>query len=111
MHGHMVDFKKRGGYLRNRMRKFFGYTVPDYGYRPSNIAFSRKITELVISLLFLLAGTRVSRAVVSVIPEKILGPIFNHLRIGWKNFSKPVKRKGLRNYDIIITNGTTAKSK
>ncbi len=34
------------------------------------------------------------------IPEKILGPLFNQLRLAWKNASKPAKRKGLKNLQI-----------
>jgi hypothetical protein len=30
------------------------------------------------------------------IPERILGPLFNNLRLAWKNASKPAKRKGLK---------------
>lgn len=102
MHGHMVDFKKRGGYIRNRMRAFFGHTVPDYGYRPARIATTRKLTELVISSIFLLAGNRFSRAVMTLIPEKIMGPLFDYMRLRWKKISKPTKRKGLSAYEIII---------
>lgn len=103
MHGHMLDFKKRGGYIRNRMRAFFGYSIPDYGYKPANIAFSRKITELVISSIFLVAGNRFSRALMTLIPENILGPVFDFVRLRWKTLSKPTKRKGLSSYEIIIT--------
>ena len=102
MHGHMLDFKKRGGYIRNRMRAFFGYSIPDYGYKPENIAFSRKLTEVVISSIFLVSGTRFSRRLMTLIPEKILGPAFDFLRLRWKKMSKPTKRKGLSNYNIII---------
>nr|MDA3823980.1 Coenzyme F420 hydrogenase/dehydrogenase, beta subunit C-terminal domain [Bacteroidales bacterium] len=103
MHGHMLDFKKRGGYIRNRMRAFFGYSIPEYGYKPAKIAFSRKLTELVISSIFLLAGTKISHGLMRVIPEKVLGPAFDFMRLKWKNISKPTKRKGLSSYEIIIT--------
>lgn len=101
MHGHMLDFKKRGGYLRNRMRGFFGYSVPDYGYRPVGITFSRKLTEVVISSIFLLAGNRLARGIMQLIPERIMGPSFDFFRRRWKKFSKPAKRKGLSNYQIV----------
>jgi coenzyme F420 hydrogenase subunit beta len=83
------------------MRKFFGHPVPDYGYRPTHIAFSRKLTEVVISSIFLLAGNRFSRSVMTIIPEKIMGPVFDFLRLKWKSLSKPTKRKGLAKYEII----------
>lgn len=103
MHGHMLDFKKRGGYIRNKWRRFFGHPVPEYGYRPLNIAFTRKITELVISGIFLLAGNRVTRWLMTLVPEKIMGPLFDFLRLRWKKMSKPTKRKGLSQYDIDRT--------
>lgn len=102
MHGHMLDFKKRGGYIRNRMRRILGKTAPDYGYRPKKIAFSRVLTELVISGIFRLAGNGFSRGLMTIIPEKIMGPLFDFLRLRWKKMSKPTKRKGLGNYEIII---------
>lgn len=101
MHGHMLDFKKRGGYIRNRMRAFFGYSVPDYGYRPVGISITRKLTEVVISAIFLLAGNRVARGIMQLVPEKIMGPAFDFLRLRWKRFSKPAKRKGLSDYQIV----------
>ncbi|MCF8224439.1 MAG: Coenzyme F420 hydrogenase/dehydrogenase, beta subunit C-terminal domain [Bacteroidales bacterium] len=100
MHGHMLDFKKRGSYLRNRMRAFFGHPVPDHGYRPIYISFSRKLTEMVISFILLLAGNRFSRAIMTIIPEKMIGPAFNYMRLRWKKISKPAKRKGLDTYQI-----------
>jgi coenzyme F420 hydrogenase subunit beta len=103
MHGHMLDFKKRGGYLRNRMRTFFGYSVPDYGYRPVSVALTRKMTELVISVIFLMAGNRMARWCMTRVPESVLGPLFDFMRLRWKSFSKPAKRKGLNEYAIVVT--------
>ncbi len=102
MHGHMLDFKKRGGYLRGRMRRFFGLPATDYGYRPARIAFSRRVVELIISTIFFLCRTRLARWIVCRIPERILGPLFNWMRLRWKALSRPTKRKGLAQYDVII---------
>lgn len=103
MHGHMLDFKKRGGYLRGRMRRFFGRPAPDYGYRPAKIAFSRRLVEGVISSVFFLCRTAPARWTVCRIPERLLGPFFNWMRLRWKALSRPTKRKGLAQYDVIIT--------
>ena len=103
MHGHMLDFKKRGGYLRGRMRRFFGRPAPDYGYRPAKIAFARKVVEGVISSVFFLCRTAPARWLVCRIPERILGPFFNWMRLRWKALSRPTKRKGLAQYDVIVT--------
>jgi len=102
MHGHMLDFKKRGGWLRCSMRRAFGLAAPDYGYRPKKIAFSRKCVEVVISSVFLVCGTAPARWLVCLVPERILGPVFNRLRLAWKSLSRPTKRKGLRDYEVEI---------
>jgi coenzyme F420 hydrogenase subunit beta len=102
MHGHMLDFKKRGGYLRCRMRRFFGKSAPDYGYAPKRIAAARKLVECVISFIFTCCRTRPARWLVCQIPEKWLGPAFNRLRLTWKAISRPTKRKGLTNYEVEI---------
>jgi coenzyme F420 hydrogenase subunit beta len=102
MHGHMLDFKKRGGYLRGRMRRFFGRPAPDYGYRPARIAFARRVVELVISSIFFLCRSAPARWIVCRIPERILGPFFNWMRLRWKALSRPTKRKGLAQYDVIV---------
>lgn len=102
MHGHMLDFKKRGGYLRNQWRRLTGRMAPDYGYRPAKIPFSRVVVEVIISTLFAIGKTSLARFAVSQIPESILGPLFNNLRLGWKKASKPTKRKGLTHFKVEV---------
>ena len=101
MHGHMIDFKKRGGYLRNRWRIFTGRAAPDYGLRPEPIDGPRIAVEVVISSLFAVCRTRAARWIMERLPERILGPLFNNLRLVWKNASKPAKRKGLRDLKMV----------
>lgn len=103
MHGHMLDFKKRGGYIRNRIRKVFGRRAPDYGLAPRPLPASRVLVELVISGLFLVCGTRPARWIVERIPESVIGPLFNRLRLVWKSMSKPTKRKGLGKLEMIVS--------
>lgn len=107
MHGHMLDFKKRGGYLRAQMRRAFGRPAPDYGYAPMGIGVGRRMVELVISTVFFLCRTRHARWLVCQIPERILGPLFNFLRLRWKALSRPTKRKGLARYEIRLTGDNT----
>lgn len=95
MHGHMLDFKKRGSYIRCRLRRFFGRRAPDYGVRPHPLPVSRVLVELVISAIFLVCATRPARKLLEFIPESWIGPVFDRLRLGWKGLSKPTKRKGL----------------
>lgn len=102
MHGHMLDFKKRGGFIRSRILGSLGFCAPDYGYKPVKISKSRWMVELVISLIFFVCRTRLARWVVCKIPEKIIGPVFNRARLSWKHISRPTKRKGLAEYNVEI---------
>jgi len=100
MHGHMIDFKKRGGYIRNQWRRLLGFAASDYGLHPVDTAASRYLVEIVVSGLFVIAGTGLARRVLELIPERIIGPVFNWLRLNWKAMSKPTKRKGLKNLQM-----------
>jgi coenzyme F420 hydrogenase subunit beta len=102
MHGHMLDFKKRGTFIRMNWRKERGKPVPDYGYLPFKIPLSRILVEVVISAIFLVCRTKVARKVVEWFPISIIGPFFNNLRISWKAISKPTKRKGLDMTDYML---------
>lgn len=98
MHGHMLDFKKRGSFIRNSWKNI----QPEYGYSPQNIPFSRKLVEYVLFIIFAVAKTNGARWVVEHIPLSIVGPAFNFLRKKWKAFSKPAKRKGLRGTKFVV---------
>ena len=102
MHGHMLDFKKRGGWIRNNWRRAFGKSSRDYGYRPKKIPVSRYFVEIIISSIFMVGRLKFSRWLVTKIPESIIGPIFNFLRLNWKKLSRPTKRKGLSNFEIKV---------
>jgi len=65
MHGHMLDFKKRGSYIRNRWRRRRGRAAPWYGLRPEPLPAARVAVEGVISALFLIGGTRAARRVLA----------------------------------------------
>lgn len=95
MHGHMIDFKKRGSYLRNLARRALGLASPDYGLRPVPIGAVRIAVEIVVSMLFVICRTPLARWCMEKVPERILGPLFNRLRLAWKSASKPAKRRGL----------------
>lgn len=101
MHGHMLDFKKRGAFIRNDWRARAGKRAPNYGYRPEHIPLSRKLVELVIVLLFGVCRTRVARRLVQWMPLSLIGPLFDVLRRSWKATSKPVKRKGLGSVPFV----------
>ena len=97
MHGHMIDFKKRGSFIRNQLRQKLSLPAPDWGLAPQPIGIFRYLIELVVSALFCLGSTTFARAIMELVPPAILGPIFNQLRLIWKAMSKPTKRQGLRN--------------
>lgn len=100
MHGHMIDFKKRGAFLRLDAQARAGNPVPDYGYRPASIARERRVVEAVISGSFRFGRQGWARWIVSRLPLGLVGPAFNALRKGWKSISKPTKRKGLAAVDF-----------
>lgn len=95
MHGHMLDFKKRGAFIRIDWRRAQGKPVPDYGYRPTHIPLSRELVEVVISAVFAICGTHWVRRLAEWIPVALMGPTFDTIRKIWKRLSKPSKRKGL----------------
>jgi coenzyme F420 hydrogenase subunit beta len=103
MHGHMIDFKKRGSYIRNRMRKMLYLKAPDFCYKPARIGLSRILVEVVISSIFVLGKTPLFRLFLYLLPERVIGPLFNFLRLKWKKISKKTKRQGLESYEVIIT--------
>ncbi len=102
MHGHMLDFKKRGGYLRNQLRRGLGLGAPDYGYKPARVPLGRIAAEIVISSLFWGCRTTLARSLIRIVPERVLGPLFNALRLSWKKISKPTKRKGLKTLQVVV---------
>lgn len=101
MHGHMIDFKKRGSYIRIRLRRMLGLPVPDHACRPLPLPASRWGVEAVVSGLFICCGNPIARKILEFLPESIMGPVFNRLRLSWKSLSKPTKRKGLQELTLI----------
>jgi coenzyme F420 hydrogenase subunit beta len=99
MHGHMLDFKKRGSFIRMGWRK----TKPDYGYVPASIPASRVMVEWCLRLIFGIGRLPPIRWMMERIPLSVIGPCFNALRKSWKNVSKPTKRRGLRDMRFSIT--------
>jgi coenzyme F420 hydrogenase subunit beta len=95
MHGHMLDFKKRGAFIRIAWLKRLGRPVPDYGYLPEHLPISRKLVEAGVSAIFLVCQTAFARRMVEILPLKLVGPVFDVMRRIWKRVSKPTKRRGL----------------
>jgi coenzyme F420 hydrogenase subunit beta len=105
MHGHMLDFKKRGSFIRLAVQQRQGIPVPNFGYRPEKIPLSRWLVEAVISGSFLIGRQAWARWLVSKLPMELVGPTFNFLRKTWKGLSKPTKRKGLAEVRFVESGG------
>ena len=104
MHGHMIDFKKRGSFIRKKFKSFIGQETASNGLRPDKITFLRYFVELLILLLFKVSSLSISRRLLEMIPISLLGPFFNRLRLLWKGISKPVKRNKLSELNMVQTN-------
>lgn len=98
MHGHMLDFKKRGSFIRNGWRR----VQPEYGYSPASIPVPRIMVEWCLRCFFATGRNPVARWLVERMPIGIVGPIFNVLRKWWKAASKPTKRRGLREMRFVV---------
>jgi len=95
MHAHMIDFKKRGSFIRIKWLKLLNKQIPEYDYHPKYIPMTRYATEMIICCIFLAGRTRLARWIIEKIPIGVTGNLFNILRKLWKSLSKSVKRKGL----------------
>ncbi|HAI98127.1 TPA: coenzyme F420 hydrogenase [Candidatus Peribacteria bacterium] len=98
MHGHMLDFKKRGSFIRMRWKP----VAPDYGYRPTSISPARVFVEWCLRAFFAVGSLRISRWTVEHLPMGLVGPAFNLLRKIWKGMTKTTKRKGLRETEFEV---------
>lgn len=98
MHGHMLDFKKRGSFIRIGWRD----VRPEYGYEPTHIAFGRIIVEHCLAVFFAIGRSRVARFTVEHLPLSMVGPAFHWLRKTWKRASKREKRRGLWNMKFRV---------
>ncbi len=95
MHSHGYDFKKRGAFIRMRLRRMAGKQVPDYGYELKGFRATRILMELVISTLFVLLGTRPARWMVEQFPPRMIGRLFERSRTTWKRSTHRIKREDL----------------
>ena len=107
MHGHMLDLKKRGSFIRFDRRARQGLPIPDFGYRPATITKERRRVERILGLIFAIGRTSFARAIVVRIPLPIVGTTFNILRKTWKRLSKPTKRKGLAELEFTWSDDDT----
>jgi hypothetical protein len=95
MHSHGYDFKKRGSFIRIRMRKMMGRDIPDYGYQIAGFTFGRIMMEVVIRFMFFLLSTGIARWTVEQFSPSFIGNMFEKARTFWKKSTHKVKRKKL----------------
>ena len=99
MHGHMLEFKKVGSYLRLKKLEKKG-PIPLYDLEPRNISFLRKMIESFIGFIISIASNEIVKKLFSLINSKFMGFIFKIIRQLWKSITKPTKRKGLNNLKL-----------
>jgi coenzyme F420 hydrogenase subunit beta len=95
MHSHGYDLKKRGTFIRMRFRRWFRLENPDYGYELKGFSVSRYLMEMIISLLFLVAGTSFARYMAEKLPPRMIGKLFEKTRTTWKKATYRIKREKL----------------
>ncbi|PLX00004.1 MAG: hypothetical protein C0594_16280 [Marinilabiliales bacterium] len=95
MHSHGYDLKKRGTFIRIKIRKFFGKSVPDYGYKVEGFTFGRVLMELIISTMFVFLGTSLARWFIERFSPEFVGNIFEKTRTRWKKSTHNIKRNKL----------------
>lgn len=95
MHSHGYDLKKRGSFIRMKIRKWINLPNPDYGYQLSGFSVKRWLMELVILSLFKLLGTRLFIHISELVPPSAIGRLFETSRKLWKRSTKSIKQKNL----------------
>ncbi len=96
MHSHMLDFKKRGAFLRMERRRARGEAVPRYGFAPTGIPWKRRLFEGLLGMLFWICRQPVARWCLERVPIAWVGGVFSRARLGWKRITRGAKRGGLR---------------
>ncbi len=83
MHSHAFDLKKAGAFIRLGLWKKWGYPVPRYDRESPTATRGRKLTELIVSMQFIILSSRPGRLVFGILPAGALGAFFRGLRKMW----------------------------
>ncbi|MBI2839058.1 MAG: Coenzyme F420 hydrogenase/dehydrogenase, beta subunit C-terminal domain [Acidobacteria bacterium] len=103
MHSHMLDFKKRGAFLRIDAMRARGKAVPSYGFRPVTPApFGRRAFEVLLRLIYGVCSLRLSQWTVAQLPTGLTGRLFEQARRRWKGVTKSTKRKGFSEIEFTF---------
>ena len=95
MHSHGFDLKKRGAFIRLAFRKLLRKPCPVYGYQVKAKKWRRYAMEVIIDIVFWIAGLRFSRFLVTKISPAWMGKIFEKLRTIWKKMTRSTKQLDL----------------
>jgi coenzyme F420 hydrogenase subunit beta len=92
MHSHMYDNKKRGAYIRMKRAKH----KPDYHLPyPENIPFKRRMFETSLNTVFVILRTKPVIKLFEILPQKLVGTVFDNFKVFWKKMTYKVKRENL----------------
>jgi coenzyme F420 hydrogenase subunit beta len=83
MHSHGLDLKKRGAFLRMRLRRWQGGAVPEYGYTLAGASAARTAEEVLQTAIFWVCSWPLSRWLVNLVPLKVIGGLFQTARKVW----------------------------
>jgi coenzyme F420 hydrogenase subunit beta len=95
MHSHGYDLKKRGTFIRMRIRELIHLPNTDYGYKLSGFTVKRWLMELIILSLFSILGTKLFIRLSELVPPATIGRLFEMSRKFWKRSTKSIKQKNL----------------
>lgn len=92
MHAHMYEFKKRGSFIRTKILKIKSIPIFRNGYVIDKINRKRIIVEKILSIIFYIARSNLYLLILRFLPMRIIGPVFNFLRLRWKKETVKIKR-------------------
>jgi len=108
-HAHMLDFKKRGAFLRLWRRRRHGKPVPRYRYKLTGPLPLRRVAfESLLGLIFKVCSFKISRWLVAQMPVGLTGRLFERARRLWKNLTRSTKRKGFYALTFAVENPSEA---
>ncbi|MDD4628508.1 MAG: hypothetical protein PHE68_03915 [Candidatus Peribacteraceae bacterium] len=99
----MIDFKKRGTFLRIDRLCRTGRRYPDYGLKLMYAPLRRRLFERVLGCVFTICSRPWTRALADRIPDGVMGPLFVRLRAIWKRSTRRTKRTGVSAIALAIT--------
>lgn len=102
MHSLGLDVKKRGSFIRINWRKARGLPVPEFGYEPVNISFSRKIFELFVMSIIWIFHQKITIWILEKTPVSLIGKLFVYARTIWKKSTKTTKKEGLEDLKFTV---------